>query len=85
MNAREIYLCKTALRVLNDAGTQGVGYEAWMEQIGISAQTPLTTAEKEWLLDHLDRNGWVRSYRDPILDQVRYVLSGQGSLAMGVL
>ena len=85
MTPREVFLAKTALRVLEGAGPQGVNREAWMEQVGITAQAPLTTAERSALIDRLERNDWVRSYRDPILDQVRYVLSGPGTLALGAL
>ena len=74
MTPHEIFLCKTALRVL-----------AWMEQVGITAQMPLTTAEQAALIDRLERNAWVQSYRDPIFKQVRYVLSGTGTLALGAL
>ena len=70
MTPHEIFLCKTALRVLDSAGTQGVGREAWMEQVGITAQMPLTTAEQAALIDRLE---------------VRYVLSGTGTLALGAL
>lgn len=85
MTPRDVYLSKTALRVLEAAGTQGVGREAWMEQVGITAQMPLTTAEQAALIDRLERNAWVQSYRDPIRDLVRYVLSGPGHLALGAL
>lgn len=56
-----------------------------MEQVGITAQMPLTTAEEAALIERLERNTWVQSYRDPIRDQVRYVLSGTGTLALGTL
>ena len=56
MTPHEIFLCKTALRVLDSAGTQGVGREAWMEQVGITAQMPLTTAEQAALIDRLEPN-----------------------------
>ena len=56
-----------------------------MEQVGITAQMPLTTAEQAALIDRLERNAWVQSYRDPIRDLVRYVLSGPGHLALGAL
>lgn len=85
MTNREIYLCKTALRVLEGAGTQGVNREAWMAQVDIMADQPLTTAEQEALIRRLVENGWVQSYYDRIRDQVRYVLSGTGSLAMEAL
>lgn len=85
MNPREIFFCKAALRVLEGAGTQGVNREAWMEQIGIIVQSPLTSAEQAALIRKVEENGWVNSYRDPIRDQVRWVLSGPGSLALGVL
>ena len=76
MTPRDVYLSKTALRILEAAGIQGVGREAWMEQVGITAQMPLTTAEQAALIDRLD---------DPIRDLVRYVLSGPGHLALGAL
>ena len=82
MTPRDVYLSKTALRILEAAGIQGV---AWMEQVGITAQMPLTTAEQAALIDRLERNAWVQSYRDPIRDLVRYVLSGPGHLALGAL
>ena len=85
MTPRDVYLSKTALRILEAAGIQGVGREAWMEQVGITAQMPLTTAEQAALIDRLERNAWVQSYRDPIFKQVRYVLSGTGTLALGAL
>ncbi|MGN1325380.1 MAG: hypothetical protein ACI4YA_03440 [Candidatus Spyradenecus sp.] len=56
-----------------------------MDQTSILAQSPLTTAEQDALIERGFRNGWVQSYRDPILEQVRYVLSGPGSLALVVL
>ena len=74
MTPRDVYLSKTALRILEAAGIQGVGREAWMEQVGITAQMPLTTAEQAALIDRLD-----------IRDLVRYVLSGPGHLALGAL
>lgn len=85
MNAREIYLCKAALRILGSVGPQGLCREAWMEQLGIESSAPLTTAEEAALIERLERNTWVQSYRDPIRDQVRYVLSGTGTLALGTL
>ena len=85
MSPREVFLTNSALRVLEGAGTPGVGREAWMDQTSILAQSPLTTAEQDALIERVLRNGWVQSYRDPILEQVRYVLSGPGSLALGVL
>ncbi len=54
MTPRDVYLSKTALRILEAAGIQGVGREAWMEQVGITAQMPLTTAEQAALIDRLD-------------------------------
>lgn len=85
MTPHEIFLCKTALRVLDSAGPQGVSREAWMEQVGICAQAPLTSAEQAALISKCEGNGWVLSYRDPIREQVRWVLSGPGTLALGVL
>ena len=85
MSPREVFLTKLALRVLRDAGTPGLGREPWMEQTGILAQSPLTTAEQDALIERVLRNGWVQSYRDPILEHVRYVLSGPGTLALGAL
>lgn len=85
MTTREIYLCKLALRVLDGAGGAGVSREAWMEQVGICAQAPLTSAEQAALISKCEGNGWVLSYRDPIREQVRWVLSGPGTLALGVL
>ena len=56
-----------------------------MEQIGIIVQSPLTSAEQAALIRKVEENGWVNSYRDPIREQVRWVLSGPGTLALGVL
>ena len=70
---------------MEEADATGVGRDAWMEQVGICAQGPLTSAEQEALIERVLRNGWVQSYRDPILEQVRYVLSGPGTLALGAL
>ena len=85
MTPHEIFLCKTALRVLDSAGPQGVNREAWMAQVDIMATQPLTTAEQDALIQRLMENAWVQSYRDRIRDQVRYVLSGTGTLALGAL
>lgn len=85
MKPREIYLCKTALRVLKSSGPAGVNRVALMEQVGIVEQCPLATAEQAELIERLEDNGWVLSYRDPIRDEIRYVLSGTGSLALGAL
>ena len=85
MTEREIYLCKLALRVLEGSGSAGVGRDAWMEQVGIYAQGPLTSAEQAALISKVEHNGWALSYRDPIREQVRWVLSGPGSLALGAL
>ena len=57
MTPRDVYLSKTALRILEAAGIQGVGREAWMEQVGITAQMPLTTAEQAALIDRLETPG----------------------------
>ena len=59
MTPHEIFLCKTALRVLDSAGTQGVNREAWMAQVDIMSGQPLTTAEQEALIRRLVKNTWV--------------------------
>jgi hypothetical protein len=81
MTPNEQYLLKTALQVLEQAGAQGTQESALLSMIEIHVDGILTNIEKRIVLKMLIEKGWAYTYRDPITDHQRYVLTEQGTLA----
>ena len=81
MTPNEQYLLKTALQVLDQAGAQGTQESALLSLIEIRVDGILTSIEKRMILKTLVEKQWAYTYRDPITDHLRYVLTEQGTLA----
>ena len=85
MTPHEIYRIKEALKVLEYAGPQGVGRDALLGQTEIATGQILTSSEKDRLLETLTEKQWAYSFRDPLSGNIRYVLTGPGTLARNAL
>lgn len=79
------HLCRAALEAIDSAGPAGISRRALLELTRIKTCHIITTAEEQELMNTLTAREWVQTYTDPIIEEVRYVVSGQGKLAKGQL
>lgn len=79
------HLCRAALEAVDTAGPAGISRRALLELTRIRTCHLITTAEEQELLKTLTEKLWVQTYTDPIIDEMRYVVTGLGKLAKGHL
>ena len=78
MKTKDIIRQRRTLELLHGVGACGMTKELLQEYVAVEAGEELTHQEMTDLLVELSANGWVRSYRNPILQQVRYIITGTG-------
>lgn len=86
MTKTEIRLRRAALELLHSVGSVGMPIDIF--QAFISDEIPgvtLSDQEAEDLLASLKEDGYVRSYTNPILKQVRWIITGTGEGARAAM
>lgn len=85
MTKREIVLARGALRALDSAGASGLSFEALKEQAGTFSESIVSRMEAMWLEKVLLEREWAKRWQDPVTENMRFVLTDCGHLAMGAL
>lgn len=85
MNETIRLLAKAVLDAIDAAGPSGITKRAALDLARIKTCHIITTEEAEKVVELITEKEWAATYRDPIVDEVRYYITGVGSVARNQL
>lgn len=85
MTKTELRRTRAALELLNGVGAAGMTREFFAQFLRDEVPDALSDQDVDDLLKSLQEREWVKSYTNPISEQVRYILTAKGQGARAAL
>ena len=82
MDAKDKYIIKQALRLVEASGGNGVTERQLKEHIDLAAGEPLASDKLDEAVEMLKERGWSTWYMEPIWHAKRYTLTPRGMTAL---